>query len=67
MKIDLLKIMMVKSGISQKELAKKLGISRFWLKLKFGGVVEFRLEEILRISQLCSLNEKQINNIFFDK
>lgn len=65
--ISLLKKIMAESGFSQKDLAKKMGICSFLLWLKFGGGVDFKLEEILKISQILFLNEKQINNIFFSK
>lgn len=53
-------------GISNREIAKSLGISEQALYNKATGKTEFKNSEIKRLSQVLSLSLEKVNDIFFD-
>lgn len=67
MNANLLKGKMMERGMTQEEVAKKIGISlsRFNAKLNETGGAEFSLGEAKSLADLFHLNYKQIYQIFF--
>ena len=53
-------------GISNREIAKLLGISEQSLYNKETGKTEFKNSEIKLLSQILSLSLDKVNDIFFD-
>ena len=66
MDIELLEEIMRERGVSARQLAKKTGICRFKLSLKFAGWSDFKLHEIEKISEALCLNYRNIDKIFFE-
>lgn len=52
-------------GITQEELARRLGIGTSTLARKETGESEFKRNEILKIKEILNLPEEEILNIFF--
>ena len=67
MNANLLKGKMVEQGMTQEEVAKKIGISlsRFNAKLNETGGAEFSLGEAKSLIELFCLSPKQVDQIFF--
>lgn len=61
-----LKIQMEKKHFSAKKLAEKAGIEGKALERKLTGTEDFLLWEIIKISKLLSLENREMLNIFFD-
>ncbi len=66
MDAEKLKMKIKKKGFSAKKLAEKAGIERNALERKLTGTEDFLLWEIIKISKLLSLENKEMLNIFFD-
>lgn len=68
MNANLLKGKMMEQGMTQEEVAKKIGISlsRFNAKLNETGGAEFSLGELKSLVELFRLTPKQLDQIFFD-
>lgn len=68
MNTNLLKGKMMEQGMTQEEVAKKIGISlsRFNAKLNETGGAEFSLGELKSLVELFRLTPKQLDQIFFD-
>ncbi len=60
-----LKNVIESKGISMTFIAKKIGISRESLYNKVQGKTEFKASEIVKISSLLSLTNKEREMIFF--
>ncbi len=67
MQVELLQKIMKEERVSKQMAAKALGINRESLRQRLKGATEFTLREIELISELLSLNEKQIRLIFFEE
>lgn len=67
MNANMLKGKMAEHGLTQDEVAKKIGISlsRFNAKLNETGGAEFSLGEAKSLIELFRLTPKQIDQIFF--
>lgn len=67
MNANLLKGKMMEQGMTQEEVAKKIGISlsRFNAKLNETGGAEFSLREAKSLIELFRLSPKQVDQIFF--
>lgn len=65
MNYKLLREVMEKRGILQKEMAVYLGIKRGTLKKKMWGESEFTLSEINKISEILLLENHEVMFIFF--
>ena len=67
MNANLLKGKMMEQGMTQEEVAKKIGISlsRFNAKLNETGGAEFSLVEAKSLIELFRLSPKQVDQIFF--
>ena len=61
-----LKAATVKAGMSNTDLAARLGMSNQAYYNKLNGKTEFKNSEILRLSRLLSLDLNAVNSIFFD-
>lgn len=59
----LLKSYIIKNGLTQKELAKIVGISFACLNAKINNKKDFKSKEIYKICEI--LNIKDIDNVFF--
>lgn len=57
---------MVENQKSTEEMAKDLGISYATLLRRFGEPETFTVSEVIKISQLLSLESSDIDAIFFD-
>ena len=55
-----------RSGKTNRELAKSLGLSETALYNKVGGQTQFKNSEIKRLAELLGLSMKSVNEIFFD-
>ncbi len=65
MNYELLRRVMEKRGVFQKEMAIYLKIGLGTLKKKMRGEAEFTLSEINRISELLCLEKREVVLIFF--
>ncbi len=65
MNSELLRGVMEKRGVSQKELAVYIGIRLSTLKKKIRGESEFTLSEINKVSEILFLKSREIMLIFF--
>lgn len=61
-----LEIEIKRSGITKRELAKKLGLSEMGLYKKIHNITEFKASEIATMSKILSLEEK-IQEIFLQQ
>lgn len=53
-------------GLTQADVAKKLGINVKSYNFKENGKSKFTLKELKRISEIFDLSEEEIRKIFFD-
>lgn len=67
--IDTLKleIAITKSGKTKKEIAEFLNISPMGFYKKLNNASEFKASEILKLTLLLNLNDKDRDDIFFNK
>ena len=63
---QLLKSKRALKGFTQKKLAELLNITGKTYNLKELGKVDFKLHEIIELSNNLDLSESEINEIFFD-
>ncbi len=61
-----LKAARVRCGISQQEMAKKLGISTAAYSYKENGKYPFTLEEVPAVAKILGLTMEQVNDYLFD-
>lgn len=66
MNSSLLKSRRVLYGITQKKIAKNIGISEKSYNHKEQGKMDFKLQEVKSISKNIELTMEEVNNIFFD-
>lgn len=66
MKPNLLKSKRVSKGLLQKKTAEKLGLTEKTYNSKENGKIEFKTNEILKISSVLNLTMDDVNEIFFD-
>lgn len=62
---NLLKSFIVRSGLTHKEVATKLGLSEAGFSQKMQGHTEFTLREIRSIIFVLRLNEDEVLDVFF--
>lgn len=62
---DAFEIALIKSKVSKKELAKKLGISLQALYNKINNEAEFKASEIANITEILKLSKLEREQIFF--
>ena len=62
-----LKAIMETNGTSVRALAKTTGIFRLILYFKLWGLLEFTLDEIVRLAKALNLSEQKVEQIFFAK
>lgn len=55
-----------RSGKTNRELAKSLGLSETAFYNKVGGQTQFKNSEIKKLTELLGLSMKSVNEIFFD-
>lgn len=55
-----------RSGRTNRELAKSLGLSETAFYNKVGGQTQFKNSEIKKLAELLSLSMASVNAIFFD-
>lgn len=67
MNIKALKSKRVLKGISQSEMAERLGISLVTYNKKETGKIEFKRDEIEKIAVILELSISDVDEIFFDK
>lgn len=53
------------SGLKRKNIAKRLGMSRYTLLKKINGETEFTASEIIKLSQILHLPKSERDHIFF--
>lgn len=58
-----LEVAIIRSGLSKKEIAQHLGITRTTLYKKINNEREFKVSEIEKLSRLLSIDDK--NLVFF--
>ncbi|MDY5912430.1 MAG: helix-turn-helix transcriptional regulator [Inconstantimicrobium porci] len=66
MNSSLLKSKRILVGLTQRKIAKKLGISEKSYNHKEQGKSDFKLQEVKSISKKINLSMEEVNNIFFD-
>lgn len=66
MNLNALKGEIVKKGMTIKACAEKIGMADFSLERRLKGEIEFKQNEILRISEVLKLTDEEIIEIFFD-
>lgn len=64
MNIETFKIRRFKAKISQKQLAKEMGINVRTLNLKENGKREFSISEVSKLSKCLNLSLKELDQIF---
>lgn len=67
MNITLLKIKMLQNGLTQRDLAKKIGVVESSFSLKMTGKRDFSTKEIKSIMQVLNLTDSEVVDIFFCK
>lgn len=65
MDMKLLGYCLKKKGITQKELAEKLGFSTQSLSKRLNGSISWRLDEIKEVSAMLKLDDADVKAIFF--
>ena len=63
--VEALEIELIKSKVSKKDLAKKLGISVQALYNKLNSSAEFKASEIQKTSEILNLSYEKREKIFF--
>lgn len=59
-----LEVAIKRSGLTKRELAKKIGLSEMGLYKKIHNITEFKASEISALTKILSLEEK-VQEIFF--
>lgn len=59
-----LEVAIKRSGLTKRELAKKIGLSEMGLYKKIHNITEFKASEITALVEILSLQEK-VSQIFF--
>ncbi len=67
MNLDLLKKRIEESGLKQIFIAEQLGIDRASLYNKLNGKSEFTMKEIVNLSRVLHIDDKEKLHIFFPK
>lgn len=63
----LLREAVTRSGLKYKKIAESLGLTTYGLQKKIENKTEFKASEILLLSELLNLTERERNAIFFAK
>lgn len=66
MKTNLLKSVRIREGLTQKEIAETLNISVTTYSKKETGTINFSVNEVGKIVNLCKLTVKEMVDIFFE-
>lgn len=67
MNLELLKKRIAESGLKQNYIAQQMGINRASLHNKLNGKSEFTMKEIVGLSRVLHMDDKEILHIFFPK
>ncbi len=67
MELRLLKSKRVLKGLTQKQVAKKIGINTKSYNLKENGKVKFSIEEAFKTSKCLGLTLDEFNDVFLQK
>ena len=67
MNAKMLKAIMEANGTSVRALANTSGIFSLILYFKLWGLLEFTLDEIVRLAKALNLSEQKVEQIFFAK
>ena len=59
-----LKVYMIASGLNQKQLAQKVGMTPASLSRKINGTREFKIGEVLAIKEALGMSAEEIMQIF---
>lgn len=60
------KAALVRKGLTAGDLAEMIGISRQSLSYRMNNIVEFRISEVEKVSQILGLTLEEKNLIFFE-
>lgn len=60
-----LKGLTIAKGMTQKQLAKSLGIDKSTLSRKVNNQASFTIEEVKKIAEILELSGPELNEIFF--
>lgn len=60
-----LEVMIVRAGLTKREVARRLGLSEMGLYKKINNITEFKASEIQAL--VTMLNIQDMSNIFFNK
>lgn len=63
--MEMLRQCVDESGITKTALSQKMGLTRAGLLKKLSGATEFKASEILSISTILHLSDKERDTIFF--
>lgn len=64
--INEFKAALVRKGLTAGDLAEMIGISRQSLSYRMNNIVEFRISEVEKVSQILGLTLEEKNLIFFE-
>lgn len=62
---NLFKAALVRNGMNTQDLAERIGMLRQSLSYRINNIVEFRISEVEKISQILGLSLEEKNLIFF--
>lgn len=62
---NLFKAALVRNGMNTQDLAERIGMLRQSLSYRINNIVEFRISEVEKISQILGLTLEEKNLIFF--
>ena len=64
MELRELKAKRILNGLTQEQLAKKIGINTKSYNMKENGKIRFSLDEAAKVSEVLKLSLNEVNNIF---
>ena len=64
MKINKLKAKMTETGLTQRDLAKKMQLSKNTINNKVNGIVQFNLDEAKILAKLLQMSDEECIDIF---
>lgn len=65
---NLLKSLIIKKGLTQSDVAKKIGISAQSLSYKLNNKIEFQVNEVMRLREILDIEnacDSELDKIFF--
>ncbi|MGL5327928.1 MAG: helix-turn-helix transcriptional regulator [Peptostreptococcaceae bacterium] len=66
MGLRMLKVKRMMMGVTQVDIAKKLGINVKSYNFKENGRSKFTLKELIKMTEIFSLTEEEVKEIFFE-